>query len=239
MIIQGRETSEEEIRRIVLPPPLRSLGKRKKYFPEVPHSTDPVVGSLKEILPLRVEIVSPGGNLSPLFRCFLTKYHYLGYRGTVGKNMTCLVYDNRNRPLACMSFGAAAWKTRPRDSFIGWSPSARESNLEFIANNSRFLILPWVKVPRLASHLLGIFSRGIRGDWVEKYKHPVFLLETFVEKGRFKRTCYKAAGWRCLGDTTGSTRNRENNAPKAPVKEVNVYPPHRHFKELLLGGDSL
>ncbi|MCP4755391.1 MAG: DUF4338 domain-containing protein, partial [Proteobacteria bacterium] len=114
-----------------------------------------------------------------------------------------------------------------------------ESNLEFIANNSRFLILPWVKVPRLASHLLGIFSRRIRGDWIEKYKHPVFLLETFVEKGRFKGTCYEAAGWRYPGDTTGSTRNRKNNAPKAPVKEICVYPLHRHFKELLIGGDSL
>ncbi len=219
--------------RIVLPAPLHPPIIRKKSFPEEPHSKTPIVCFLKELLPLQIKLISPSCMQYPLFRYLLSKYHYLDYRGPVGKNIGYLVYDNRNRPLACLLFGAAAWRIAPRDSFIGWSFERRAANLQFIANNSRFLILPWVKVSCLASYLLGAISRRISKDWICKYNHPVYLLETFVDKYRFKGTCYKAANWVCLGDTKGRTRNDKNNEQKAPVKEIYVYPLERHFKKFL------
>ncbi len=225
--------------RITLPPPRRPAVKRKKIFSQVPHSKAPIACSLKETFPLRIEIVSPDDEASGLFRCFLTEYHYLDYHGTVGKNISYLVYDNQNRPLACLLFGAAAWQTEPRDTFIGWPHETRKANLDFIVNNNRFLILPWVKIPHLASHLLGAISRRIQNDWTNKYNHPVYLLETFVQKDRFKGTSYKAANWIHLGYTKGRTRNGQNKDPKAPIKEIYVYPLHRRFRELLRHGSSL
>jgi len=219
---------------IVLPPLRRAAPKRKKSLPEIPHSKTPITESLKELLPLRIEAVSPKSESLPLFKSFLARYHYLGYGGTVGKNISYLIRDNRDRPLACLLFGAAAWQIAPRDSFIGWSHETRKNGLDFIVNNTRFLILPWVTVPHLASCILGSVSRRIQKDWIRKYNHPVYLLETFVEKERFKGTCYKASNWKHLGDTKGRTRNGQNSDPKAPIKEVLVYPLHRHFRELLL-----
>jgi len=227
--------------RIILPPPRRPAVERKSCFLEVPHLKAPIACSLTDVLPLRIEIVSPGGKLSSLFRHFLTKYHYLDYRGTVGKNMSYLIYDIQDRPVACFSFGAAAWQTDPRDSFVGWSHETRKTNLDFIVNNSRFLILPWVKIPHLASYLLGALSRRIQKDWIRKYHHPIYLLETFVQKDRFKGTCYKASNWIYLGDTKGRTRNGQSQKqnPEAPIKEIYVYPLHRRFRELLLHMDVL
>ncbi len=220
--------------RIVVPAPLHPPIIRKKNFSKVPHSKVPIVCSLKELLPLQIKLITPSGKLSPFFRYLLAEYHYLDYRGPVGKNIGYLVYDNRNRPLACLLFGASAWRIAPRDSFIGWSFERRGTNLQFIANNSRFLILPWVKVSCLASYLLGAISRRISNDWIRKYNHPVYLLETFVQKDRFKGTCYKAANWIYLGDTKGRTRNDKNNEAKATVKEIYVYPLQRHFRKLLI-----
>lgn len=220
--------------RIVLPAPLHAPVKRKKNFPGVLHLKVPIVCPLKKLLPLQIKLIIPSGKEASLFRCLLSEYHYLDYRGPVGKNIGYLVYDNRNRPLACMLFGAAAWRTAPRDSFIGWSFDQRGDNLGFIASNSRFLILPWVKVSYLASYLLGTISRRISEDWIRKYNHPVYLLETFVQKNRFKGTCYKAANWKYVGDTKGRTRNDRNNECKAPVKEIYIYPLVRHFRKFLM-----
>lgn len=219
--------------RIVLPMPLRPPIIRKKTFSSIPHSNVPIICFLKELQPLQIKMISPSCELSPLFRYLLSKYHYLDYRGPVGKNIGYLVYDNQSRPVACLLFGASAWQTSPRDTFIGWSSERRAANLQFIINNSRFLILPWVKVPCLASYLLGAISRRISKDWIVKYNHPVYLLETFVEKQRFKGTCYKAANWIYLGDTKGRTRNNKKNEQKAPVKEIYVYPLKRHFRKYL------
>lgn len=223
---------------IVLPPPRRAAVTRKHSFAEIPHSKIPIVCSLKGVLPLRIEVVSPGDESSSLFRYFLTKYHYLDYRGVVGKNICYLVYDHQSRPLACLLFGAAAWQTAPRDSFIGGSHETRKNRLDFVVNNNRFLILPWVRIPHLASYLLGTLSRRIQKDWIQKYHHPIYLLETFVQKDRFKGTCYKAANWIYLGNTKGRTRQGQNHDPIAPIKEIYVYPLHRRFREFLLQGDS-
>ena len=225
--------------RIELPAPLHPPISRKKSFPEEPHSKIPIVCYLKELLPLQTKLISPSCMQYPLFRYLLSEYHYLDYRGPVGKNICYLVYDNSNRPLACLLFGAAAWRTAPRDSFIGWSFERRAANLQFIANNSRFLILPWVKVSYLASYLLGAISRRISKDWIGKYNHPVYLLETFIQKYRFNGICYKAANWIYIGDTKGRSRNDKKNEHKVPVKEIYVYPLERHFKKFLKEGKAI
>jgi len=131
-------------------------------------------------------------------------------------------------------FGSAAWKTTSRDTFIGWDHTVREENVNRITNNTRFLILPWVKVPHLASHILGKISRRINKDWISKYGHPVYLLETFVDRSRFKGTCYKAANWICTGQTTGRTRNDRYRSIQAPIKDVYVYPLHKNFRQELI-----
>ncbi|MBT4253711.1 MAG: DUF4338 domain-containing protein [Candidatus Marinimicrobia bacterium] len=219
---------------IVLPAPLRPPTQRKKTSVKISHSTNPVFCSLKEILPVHIELVSPGNHLSQLFRHLLSEYHYLDYRGPVGKNIQYLAFDNQKRPLACFLFGAAAWKTTPRDDFIGWDRGVKAKNLAYIVGNSRFLILPWINVPHLASYLLGQVSQRICRDWIQKYNHPVYLLETFVQKDRFKGTCYKAANWSYLGDTKGRTRNGQHTDTKAPIKKVYVYPLHKRFRDMLL-----
>lgn len=219
---------------IALPPPLRAPTHRKKTTVKISHSKDPIVCSLKEVLPLDIQLVLPATRSSQLFRYLLSEYHYLDYRGPVGKNIQYLVFDKQKRPLACLLFGTAAWKTAPRDTFIGWSHETRAKNIALIAGNSRFLILPWIRIPHLASYLLGAVSRRISTDWTQKYNHPVCLLETFVEKDRFLGTCYKAANWQCLGETTGRTRNGQSADPLSPIKQVFVYPLHRRFRGILL-----
>jgi hypothetical protein len=141
--------------------------------------------------------------------------------------------DNNRTPLACLLFGSAAWKTRPRDSFIDWTSATRKRNLHFITNNMRFLILPWVKVPHLASHILGRIAKRISSDWVEKYGHPIYLLETFVERDRFRGTSYRAANWMCVGHTRGRTRNDRDNSIRVPVKDIYLYPLCRDFRRYL------
>lgn len=148
--------------------------------------------------------------------------------------MKYLVRDRHGRDLACVLFGSAAWKTKPRDEFIGWSQETRSRNLLWITNNTRFLILPWVRVPHLASHVLGRIIRRIRADWNTKYGHPVHLLETFVERDRFLGTCYKAANWKHVGSTTGRSRQDRHTTLNVPVKDIYLYPLIPHFKEALL-----
>lgn len=219
---------------IVLPPPKRAPTQRKKHSEKIYHSTSPIAGSLNKVLPAQISMIVAGSKSARLFRHFLSEYHYLDYRGPVGKSIGYLVEDAQGNPLACLLFGAAAWQTAPRDSFIGWDHETRARNLHLIAGNSRFLILPWVKVPHLASYLLGAISRRICDDWIKKYQHPVFFLETFVQKDRFKGTCYRAANWQRLGDTKGRTRNGQSQDPKAPIKAVYGYPLHKHFRKHLL-----
>ncbi len=133
-----------------------------------------------------------------------------------------------------MLYGAAAWRVADRDRFVGWDGAARQRGLSRIANNVRFLILPWVRVPHLASHLLALTRRRISRDWQEKYGHPILLLETFVEQRRFAGTCYQADNWIRVGQTTGRTRNHSSGDPRVPVKSVWLYPLHRRFRSALV-----
>lgn len=218
---------------IILPARRRQSPRRGKRA-DVPHCKDAVDSTLKTLQPVKTLIVEAGTELCKLFSCLMDKYHYLGYKTTVGENMKYLVLDSSDRPLACMLFGSAAWKTAPRDAFIGWSRQTRQKNVNLITNNTRFLVLPWVRVPHLASHVLSLISKRIVCDWIKKYNHPVFGLETFVDSTRFKGTCYKAANWICLGKTQGRTRSDRFHDIQVPVKDVYFYPLARDFRQALL-----
>jgi len=205
---------------------------KKKSFPYVPHSTSLVSGKLKSIVPLNIELVKDKEHLR-LFKYLLSRYHYLGFGGVVGENLKYLVFDREGRPLALLLFGSAAWKIAPRDSFIGWDEPTRKKNLHLLTNNRRFLILPWVKVPHLASHILGKVARRIRGDWIKRYNHPVYMLESFVDKERFRGTCYQASNWIYVGQTKGRGRNDRYNRVKVPIKDIYLLPLVKRFREIL------
>ncbi len=218
---------------IRLPEPRHGPRPRRREIVPVAHATVPVTGRLRQIVPVSVEVAGRKTDAGRLFDHLLSRYHYLGYRHTVGENIRYLVRDRFGRPLACLLFGSAAWKCADRDGFVGWDRPTRERNLQNLTNNTRFLILPWVVVPHLASHLLGLISRRIRADWQEKYGHPVHALETFVDRSRFKGTCYRAANWIRLGCTQGRTRNDRNRKILAPVKDIYLYPLVKDFREAL------
>ena len=184
----------------------------------------PIRGALRDLQPLSVSVVAPGSEDLRLFNGLLARYHYLGHRNTVGENLRYLVRDRHGRPVACALFGSAAWKCADRDAFLGWDRATRERNLQGLTNNTRFLIPAWVEVPHLASHVLGLIARRIRADWQAKYGHPVHALETFVDRERFKGTCYRAANWLRLGATRGRTRNDRAHRIRAAVKDVYLYP---------------
>ena len=219
---------------LALPPLRYSYRKvrRRLPCPFVPHETTPIAGKLSRLTPLRIEIVKEK-DLLKLFKCLLSSYHYLGFTGTVGENLKYLIFDEKDNPLACLLFGSAAWKTLPRDEFIGWDEVTRKANLHLLTNNMRFLILPWVKVPHLASHVLGKVARRISSDWINRYSHPIYMLETFVEKERFRGTCYQAANWIYVGESKGRSRNDRYKTLKVPIKDIYLYPLVKRFRELL------
>jgi Druantia protein DruA len=203
--------------------------------PAIIEPTEPIVCALADLQPLNVEEVSGRPADRAWIRGALAQFHYLGFGGAVGQNVQYLVRDRRHRPVACAVFGAAAWKCQDRDRFIGWSSEQRQRNLGLIANNSRFLILPWVKVPHLGSWILGRVAGRIARDWPAKYGHPVVLLETFVEHPRFRGTVYRAANWQKVGATKGRTRQDRHTRIQVAVKEIYVYPLCRGFQEVLQG----
>jgi hypothetical protein len=189
--------------------------------------------SLAQLRPLQWQVFSARQPQAARFNAYLARYHYLPYRSTVGENLGYLVQDRQGRDLACVLFGAAAWKTQPRDVFIGWTASERQAHLGRIVNNSRLLILPWVRVPELASHIWRVAR-----DWQAHYGHPVVLLETFVERERFRGICYRAANWLHVGQTQGRTRQDRQHQLQAPVKDVFVYPLQPNFRQPLCHVDG-
>jgi uncharacterized protein DUF4338 len=188
--------------------------------PTIIEPAEPIVCALADLQPLRVEEVSGRPAERAWLRGALSQFHYLGFGGAVGQNLQYLVRDGLHRPVACAVFGAAAWKCHDRDRFIGWSAEQRQSNLGLIANNSRFLILPSVKVPHLGSWILGRVAGRIARDWRAKYGHPVVLLETFVERERFRGTVYRAANWQPVGVTAGRTRQDRHTCIQVAVKDI-------------------
>lgn len=219
---------------ITLPPRQRpSVNHRRNRRPAAaPAPGVPILGPLAVLQPLRVAPLPPGHPDRALFRAWLQHYHYLGLRNGVGENLQYLVRDRLERPLACLLFGSAAWQCQPRDAFLGWTPAQRRHHLPRLTNNTRFLVLPWVRVPHLASHILSQVGRRLSRDWQAKYGHPIDLVETFVERGRFAGTAYRAAGWQCVGATTGRGRNGAHTA-RGPVKTVWLRPLHPEFRRRL------
>jgi hypothetical protein len=195
----------------------------------------PVEGALVDLAPVRMELVKPGMAEHGRLESYLTRHHYLGYRGPVGENLAYLARDRSGRDIGCLLFGAAAWRTRARDVLIGWDDATRAKRLPWLTNNSRFLLLPWVRVPHLASHLLGQVVRRLSKDWQCKYGHPVYLVETYVDRQRFRGTCYRAANWRHIGQTKGRSRQDTYKKLKVPVKDIYVYPLTPRFREQLRG----
>ena len=193
----------------------------------------PIECGLAQLGALRVGEVSLQAAERAWVRAALGQFHYLGFGGTVGENLQYVVRDDSGRLLACLVFGAAAWKCQDRDRFFGWSAEQRQRNLGLIANNTRFLILPWVKVPHLASWVLGQVSRRIANDWEAKYGHRIVVLETFVERERFLGTAYRAANWLLVGKTTGRTRQDRHTCIQTPVKDIYLYPLRRSFRQVL------
>jgi hypothetical protein len=199
----------------------------------------PLSQPLATLLPLVItEVSTPSGAAQrPLFEALLRQHHYLGYRSWVGQNMQYLVSDGQARPLACVLFGAAAWRCAARDHYLGWESSVRAQNLHFIANNTRFLVVPWARVPHLASYVLSRVARRMGGDWQAKYGHRIYLLETFVQGDRFAGAAYRAANWVRVGQTKGRTRQDRPDGTwqQAAIKDVYLYPLHRRFRQRLQG----
>jgi hypothetical protein len=190
-----------------------------------------IEGTLAAIRPLEFRQVRRTAE-EPVFNGLMEEHHYLGYVQPVGEHLKYMVFT-QGRPVACLAWSSAPRHLGVRDRFIGWSPEARLKNIRLLAYNTRYLILPWVKVPHLASHILGWMARDLPREWERVYGHPVWYLETFVDPARNRGTCYLAANWTKLGRTTGRGNNAPTKKPRVPVKEILGYPLSKHFRELL------
>lgn len=220
---------------ITLPPRRRAPSNRMAAgrAPRQVWDTAAITGTLRQLGPLTVREISGDAVERRRFAAALAEFHYLGYRGTVGENTQYTITDETGRLLACMLFGAPAWKCHARDEFIGWSSAQRQQRLDCIVNNTRFLILPFVRVPHLATWILGQTLRRLSKDWERKYGHPILLAETFVERDRFAGTSYRASNWIRIGSTAGRSRQDRKHTLQVPVKDVYVYPLSNRFREEL------
>jgi hypothetical protein len=222
---------------IQLPPPQWTT--RKPWRPRTSAApvlldTSPIATALRTLGPLVVHQVRRTPD-EALVNSLLAQYHYLGYQQPVGAHLKYLVVA-AGRPVACVVWSSAPRHLAPRDHFIGWSAEARRRNVRCIAYNTRFLILPWVTVPHLASHVLGRMAAVLPGEWQRVYGHPIYFLETFIDPARFRGTCYRAANWIVLGRTTGRGHNAPTKQRTQPIKEVLGYPLTPHFRARLAEG---
>jgi hypothetical protein len=220
---------------ITLPPRLSSASneKRNRTIPVVNIDQSPLQDTPANLHAVDLKPIR-NTKLEPLYNSLIHQHHYLGYRQIVGNHLKYIAFIN-DRPVACLGWGSAAWKVKSRDTFIGWQPKTRRDNLHFIANNTRFLILPWISIKCLASKILALNVRRISDDWLNTYHFPVYLLETFVEKNRFKGTCYKAANWIRTGQTKGTAKRGHDHLFHGNIKDVYLYPLRKDFREKLTG----
>ena len=216
-------------------PPVRQISlnpfvRRARPAPVLIDQT-PLTGALNEIQPIAIEQVRRTAH-EPLFNGLIEHHHYLGYEQPVGEHLKYLVWAKR-RPLACLAWSSAPRRLGSRDRYIGWSATARRRNIRLVAYNTRFLILPWIRVPHLASHILGRVTKSLSRDWERMYGHPIYFAETFIDPARFRGTCYRAANWRSLGMTTGRGKASTSKRPNRSIKEVLGYALTTRFRELL------
>jgi hypothetical protein len=225
-----------EFRTLINLPPSQCPGPvRLPTIEPVEVDQSPISCMLSDIQPVRIVNPRDCVEYEKAFNFLVKEYHYLSYVRPVGQNMKYILLDRNDHFLGCLLFGAAAWKSEERDRWIGWAADVRERNLGLICNNTRFLILDWVKVPHLASHALGACLRRLAQDWKERYGSDIVLVETFVDTTRYMGTCYMAANWLKIGRTKGRGRQDRNFKLKVPIKDILVYPLRRDFRKLLLG----
>ena len=198
----------------------------------------PIESKLSEQTPLHIEIVSSKKGMD-LFKSYIHHFHYLGYDRSVGENIKYFVYSKNGAILACIMFGSSAWSCHDRDEYIGWNTAQRRAGLHLISNNHRFLIPEGIRIPHLASHVLGLVSRRISNDWQIKYGHGLVCLETFVECDLFRGVCYRAANWRHIGTTTGLGRNSATGEKVLPLKDIWLYPLCKNFRERLCNPEPI
>jgi hypothetical protein len=208
---------------IELPAPRRQFEPMRAYARRTPQGEPGawLEAPLSALGPVRMEPVERAG--SALWNELIDRYHYLGYKPLPGAQLRYFAYAGE-RLVAVLGFGAAAWQTAPRDGWIGWSSEQRQRNLGAVVNNARFLILPWIQVPSLASKLLALAARTLPQHWQARYGYRPLLLETFVEAERFNATCYQAANWVYVGDTQGRGKLGDHRLGQVPVKTVWLYP---------------
>jgi hypothetical protein len=234
MVCRGMLLMLHRSGQVQLPPvkkrPNNPLARRPIPAP-VLIDTTPIQSGLKLLQPLQIQQVRRTGDES-LYNGLIEQHHYLGYEQPVGEHLKYVVWG-QGRPIACLAWSSAPRHLGCRDRFIGWSADARRRNIRFIAYNTRFLIVPWVQVPHLASHILGRIAQRISRDWDDLYRHPIYFLETFVDPDRFRGTCYRAANWALLGETTGRGKDDQTNRPNRSIKQMLGYPLTPRFRQLL------
>ena len=238
MVCRGLLLMLDRAGEIELPPvrftPHNPLVRRPRPQP-VPLDEIPMTGPLREMGPLQFQQARRTAE-EPLFNSLMEHHHYLGYEQPVGAHLKYLVwarYEGQDRPAACLAWSSAPRHLASRDDFIGWSGEARRRNIGFLAYNTRFLILPWIRVPHLASHILGCMARQLSEDWERVYGHPIYFLETFLDPARFRGTCYRAANWVVMGRTTGRGKDDHTHRPNRTIKEVLGLALTGRFRELL------
>jgi len=234
MVCRGMLLMLDRGGQIQLPPvkkrPNNPLARRPIPAPVlIDHS--PIQSALQSLQPLQIQQVRRSGD-EGLYNSLIEHHHYLGYEQPVGEHLKYVVWG-QDRPIACLAWSSAPRHLGCRDGFIGWSAEARRRNIRFIAYNTRFLIVPWVQVPHLASHILGQIAQRISRDWDDLYKHPIYFLETFIDPERFRGTCYRAANWVLLGETTGRGKDDQTNRPNRSIKKMFGYPLTPQFRQLL------
>jgi hypothetical protein len=238
MVCRGLLLMLDRAGQITLPPVSyvrhNSLAHRARPEPMLIDTTS-IDSPLRSLQPLAFEQVRRSAQ-EPLFNSLMEEHHYLGYEQPVGEHLKYVVWS-QDRPIACLAWSSAPRHIGSRDRYIGWDAAARRSRIRFIAYNTRFLILPWVRVEHLASHTLGRMAARISDDWEQMYGHPIYFLETFVDPERFRGTCYKAANWVLMGRTTGRGKQSNSYVPNRSIKEVFGYPLTKRFRELL-GGEA-
>jgi hypothetical protein len=236
MVCRGLMLELHRRGRIELPPvrklPLNNVVRREAPG-RVEVDTTLIRACLRALRPLEFRQVRWTAEEST-FAALIEEHHYLGYTRPVGAHLKYIIYSG-SRPVACFAWSSAPRHLGPRDRFIGWSAEARRRNIRGVAYNSRYLILPWVHVEHLASHLLGRMVRMLPGEWERAYGHPVYFAETFVDAERFRGTCYRAANWIFLGHTTGRGKNDQTHRANRPLKEVLGYPLAHDFRKRLSG----
>jgi len=217
------------------PSPRYIPDNKKRVVKNIKVDTTPISCNIFELEPVQVKMVRHT-DLEPLYDSLIDQYHYLGYVQIVGNHLKYMAFAG-DIPVACIGWGSAAWAVESREEFIGWTKPVKNKNLHFVMNNTRFLVLPFVKVKCLASKVLSLNIKRISSDWLKIYHYPLYMLETFVQQNRFQGTCYKAANWIRVGETKGTSKKGHKHLKHGKIKDVYLYPLDKNFKKLL--GDDI